>query len=177
VTWFRHADRRYPFLWETSDQPPGRWHGEGEGPVQYLASTPDGAWAELLRHEELANADDLQGVERSLWALEVDEASERIAQAELAADVVTGGLDSYAACRVEARRLLTAGSSSLSAPSAALLAGAARGRRVAGGVVEAPDRDGDVLVLFGPRPIVTGWLCVENGRPSERLLPLVRHFA
>ena len=38
-------------------------------------------------------------------------------------------------------------------------------------------RPGDVLVLFGPRPLVTGWLCVESGRPPERLLPLVRHFA
>ena len=176
MIWFHNADRRYPSLWETSDQPPGRWHGEGEGPVQYLASTPDGAWAELLRQEEIADADDLLGVERSLWALEVDEASERIAEAELAAGVVTGGLDSYAACRVEAR-LLTAGSSALSATSAALIPGAARGQRVAGGVVEAPDRDGDLLALFGPRPNVTGWLCVENGRPSERLLPLVRHFA
>ena len=177
MIWFRNADRRYPFLWETSDQPPARWHGEGEGPVQYLASNPDAAWAELLRHEEIADADDLRGVERSLWALEVDEASERVAQAELAAAVVTGGLDSYDACRVEARRLRTAGSSALSAPSAALLPGAARGQRVAGGLVEAPERDGVVLALFGPRPIVTGWLCVESGRPPERLLPLVRRFA
>jgi hypothetical protein len=35
-------------------QPPMRWHGPGEGPVQYLSDTPTGAWAELLRHEEVA---------------------------------------------------------------------------------------------------------------------------
>ena len=177
MIWFRNVDRRYPFLWETPDQPPARWHAEGEGPVQYLASTPDGAWAELLRREEITEASDLVGVERSLWAVEVDDASERTAEPKLVAGALTGGLASYAACRVEARRLLTAGSSALSAPSAALIPGSARGQRVAGGVVEAPDRDGDVLVLFGPRPSATGWLCVENGRPSERLLPLVRHLA
>ncbi len=38
---YRHADPRFPFLWESNAQPPGRWHGIGEGPVQYLADTPD----------------------------------------------------------------------------------------------------------------------------------------
>ncbi len=176
MIWFRNVDRRYPFLWETSDQPPARWHGEGEGPVQYLASTPDGAWAEFLRREEIADADDLDGVERSLWAIEADDASERVAEPDLAAGVLTGGLASYAACRVEARRLRATGASALSAPSPALLPGAARGQRAAGGLAAAPERDGEMLVLFGPRPSVTGWLCVEAGRPPERLLPLVRHL-
>jgi hypothetical protein len=44
---FRHTDPRFPFLWESTDQPPARWHDRGEGPVQYLADTPDGAWAEF----------------------------------------------------------------------------------------------------------------------------------
>ena len=48
---YRHADARFPFLWESADQPPARWHGSGEGPVQYFADTPDGAWAEFVRHE------------------------------------------------------------------------------------------------------------------------------
>ena len=176
MIWFRNVDRRYPFLWETPDQPPARWHGEGEGPVQYLASTPEGAWAEFLRREEIADADDLEGVERALWAVEVEAASERVAGPKLAAGVLTGGLSSYAACRIEASRLRTTGASALRAPSAALRPGAARGQRVAGGLVEAPDRDGEVLVLFGVRPDLSGWNCVEAGRPPERLLPLVRHF-
>ena len=177
MIWFRDVDRRYPFLWETSDQPPGRWHGEGDGPVQYFGSTPDGAWAEFLRHEEIADPEDLEGIERSLWAVEVGDASEQVAEPKLAAGTLTGGLDSYAACRIEASRLRTRGASALRAPSAALLPGAARGQRVAGGLVEAPDRDGEVFVLFGARPNATGWLCAESGRPPARLLPLVRHFA
>ena len=46
----RRADPRFPFLWESSAQPAGRWHGSGEGPCHYFADTPYGAWAELLRH-------------------------------------------------------------------------------------------------------------------------------
>ena len=68
---FRHCDRRWPFLWESAVQPQARWHGEGEGPVQYLADTPDGAWAEFLRHEEITDEADLAGVSRALWAVSV----------------------------------------------------------------------------------------------------------
>ena len=70
-TGFRHADHRYPFLWESAAQPAGRWHADGDGPCQYLADTPDGAWAEFLRHEEITDPDDLPGITRSLWAVEV----------------------------------------------------------------------------------------------------------
>src|SRR5256884_1317297 len=52
------------FLWETGAQPPARWHGAGEGPAQYFSSTPEAAWAEFLRHEEIREAADLAGVER-----------------------------------------------------------------------------------------------------------------
>jgi hypothetical protein len=53
---FRHADPSLPFLWEDVGQPPARWHGDGDGPVQYFTDTPDGAWAEFLRHEEIKAA-------------------------------------------------------------------------------------------------------------------------
>ena len=102
---------------------------------------------------------------------------ERLVAGPASVGKASGGLASYAACRVEANRLRAAGARALRAPSAALLPGAARGQRVAGGLVEAPDRDGEVLALFGARPRERGWLCVEAGRPPERLLPLVRHFA
>jgi hypothetical protein len=63
---YRHADPRFPFLWETAAQPPARWHGAGEGPVQYLADTPDGAWAEFMRHEGIATESELMNVRRVL---------------------------------------------------------------------------------------------------------------
>jgi hypothetical protein len=172
--WFRHADTRFSFLWESADQPSARWHARGDGPVQYLADTPDGAWAEFLRHEGITEAADLAGVERALWTIEVDETAEAPARPGLDDAVCRGDERSYRACREEARRLRDAGQRALEAPSAALVTGGARGQLVDRGVREAPDRDGRVLVLFGSRPSLRGWLCGDGARPSERLLPLVR---
>lgn len=173
TTWFRNADHRFPFLWEDPSQPPARWHGTGEGPAQYLADTPDGAWAEFLRHEEISDPRDLTGVERDIWAIEVD-SKEPVADPSLPDAVLVGGRASYPRCQLEARRLRLAGATALRAPSAALLAGGARGEVVDGGLVDGTPRDGQVLVLFGPRPTLRGWLCARRGRPSERLLRVVR---
>jgi RES domain len=172
--WFRHADRRWPFLWEHASQPPARWHGPGEGPAQYLADTPDGAWAEFLRHEEITDPADLPGIERHLWAVELPPDEPEPRTPELTADALRGGLDSYAECQREARRLRDSGATSLQAPSAALVEAGARGQLTRAGLVEAAGRDGRVRVLYGSRPDLRGWLCARAGRPSERLLPLVR---
>src|SRR5262249_25125183 len=105
---YRHADPRFPFLWESADQPPARWHGPGEGPVQYFADTPDGAWAEFLRHEGITEESELENVRRALWAIEVPDALHadvpRVDQA-----VLTGGLNTYEECWKEARRLRNRG--------------------------------------------------------------------
>ena len=97
---FRHADSRYPFFWETADQPAARWHGDGDGPVQYLADTPDGAWAEFLRHEEITDPEVLAGIARSIWAVALPEEIDSAADVAIAA--ATGGLASYPACRAHA---------------------------------------------------------------------------
>jgi hypothetical protein len=70
---FRHTDPRFPFLWESAGQPGGRWNDPGEGPVNTFADTPEGAWAELLRHEEITDPADVLEIRRSLWAVEVGE--------------------------------------------------------------------------------------------------------
>jgi RES domain-containing protein len=176
MLWFRHADRRFPFLWESDGQPPARWHGAGEGPTQYLASTPDGAWAEFLRHEEIRDAAELAGIERAMWAVELSEDSEHLSQPALPEAALLGGLDSYPACRVEARRLRANGATAVQAPSAALLPGTARGQRVESGLIEADAVEGRVLAVFGRRPKLRGWLCAQSGRPAERVLGLVRHL-
>jgi hypothetical protein len=169
---FRHADSRYPFFWESAQQPPARWHADGDGPVQYLADTPDGAWAEFLRHEEIVDAAELTGIERSLWAVQLPE---RIDDAEpvTVADPV-GGLASYPACQNYATSRRVAGVTMLRAPSAALIPGAARGEVTDAGLREAPDRDGHVWVIFGRHPELCGWRAVDRGSPPARLLPLVR---
>lgn len=171
---FRHCDHRKPFLWQSDAQPAARWHGDGEGPANYFADTPVGAWAEFLRHEEITDAADLAGVRRSLWVVELPD--EGYAEPKIAARVMTGGLASYAACQAEAQRLRRSGSKRLEAPAAALKPGAARGWSALPATRASPSaRDGRVWVLFGPCSAV-GWPAVVAGAPPEAVLPLVRHF-
>lgn len=172
---FRHADPRYPFLWEEASQPEARWHGPGEGPVQYLCDTPDGAWAEFLRHEEIKDPEDLATIRRAIWAVELgEEASRRV---NLPRKTLTGGPKTYPRCRKEAGRLRRLGATRIVVPSAALLRGAARGWRVDGGLQPGPPRDAKVVVLFGRRPDLVGWPAATEGRPWEELLPFVRHLS
>lgn len=173
TTWFRTVDRRFAFFWESPDQPAGRWHGPGEGPAHYVADTPDGAWAEFLRHEEITDPADLDGISRSLWVLDVPaDASDQVAGPGTAP--ATGGLASYPECQAHARAARAAGATALIAPSAALRSGRACGQRTAAGLVEGPPRDGRVLVLFGNRPDLVGWRAVDSGRPAARLLTLLK---
>jgi hypothetical protein len=140
--------------------------------VQYLADTPDGAWAEFLRHEEITDAADLAGIARSLWAVELPE---RVDEAEpVAIAEATGGLSSYPACQAYAVSRRAAGVVMLNAPSAALVSGAARGEVTDAGLQEAADRDGRVWAMFGRYPDLRGWRTVERGAPPERTLSLVR---
>lgn len=170
---FRHADHRFPPLWESEAQPAARWHAADQGPAHYFADTPDGAWAEFLRHEEITDPADLATVQRAMWAMEIPETG--YAEVQLPRAVITGGEDSYAACQAEAARLLASGANAIQAPSAALKAGGAAGWRVDSGLQQGPARDGRVRVLFGRRPDLIGWRTAV-GRPSADLLPHVRHF-
>jgi hypothetical protein len=178
---FRHADSRFPFLWESANQPPARWHVNGDGPCQYVADSPDGAWAEFLRHEEIIEPIDLDGIARSLWAIEVEDdvlagALEVARNGGIGPDDLMGDEDSYPTCQAYARRARDTGTTELVAPSAALLPGAARGQHTDGDLCEATDRDGQVWVLYGKRPTLRGWRAVERGAPPRRVLDLVRHF-
>lgn len=168
---YRHSDPHHPYTWETSDQPEARWHAAGEGPAHYFATTPDGAWAEFLRHEEIVDVADLQGLrDRAFWILEHEPGP--LAAPNLPDAVLRGGLDTYATCQAEARRLRAEGAGALAAPSAAL----ARGRAA---LVYLDDGEkvrwegSEVVVLFGKRPGLHVRLCAL-GRPSPRILPHVR---
>jgi hypothetical protein len=171
---FRHADPRFPFLWESADQPPGRWHGPGEGPAHYFAGTPDGAWAEFLRHEEITDPVDLATVDRALWAVELGRPP--AAAPALDPEVLAGDPASYEACRAEARRMRARGERGLVAPSAALLPGTPSGFRVEGALQPGPPRAERVVVLFGRRSSLVGWAACATGRPRPDLLRRVRHF-
>ena len=172
---FRQADPRYPFLWTGGSQPAARWHAEGEGPAHYFADTPAGAWAELLRHEEITDPADAATVRRALWAIDVGDAPFK--KVSLPASALTGGRDSYRVCQDHARRLRARGTKRLVAPSAALLSGGAAGREMSdGNERDTNPRDGRVLVLFGAPVNIVGWRAVERGAPPPDVLPRVRHF-
>jgi hypothetical protein len=172
---YRHADPRFPFLWEGASQPPARWHGPGEGPVQYFADTPDGAWAEFLRHEGIAIESEIVNVRRALWAVDLPDDLPAHAP-RLPRSVLTGGIATYEACRKEARRLRARGARAVRTPSAALLPGGARGWKVDGGLQPAPTRDGTVLAVFGLRPDFVGWMAAFAARPRSDLLARVRNL-
>ena len=172
---FRQADPRYPFLCGDAAQPAARWHADGEGPAHYFADTPDGAWAELLRHEEIHDPADVATLRRALWAVELgDEPAKGVT---LRPAVLTGGRDTYWACRAHARRLRARGARRLVAPSAALEPGGAAGREIVGALERtARPRDGRVFVIFGEPAGLVGWKAVEHGAPPAGLISRVRHF-
>jgi hypothetical protein len=171
---FRQVDARYPFLWEDAAQAPGRWHGAGEGPAHYFADTPDGAWAEFLRHEEITEPEDVLTIRRQLWAVDIGDAP--AAPASMPPAIARGGPDTYARCQQEARALRSRGARRIVAPSAAIVAGGAAGFRMDTGVKTASARDGQVFVLFGaPGPII-GWIAAEDGHPAVDLLERVHHY-
>ena len=171
---FRQVDARYPFLWEGDRQPAGRWHAEGDGPAHYFSDTPDGAWAEFLRHEEITDPRDVPTIRRQMWAVDIGEGdAERV---DLPTDVLTGGPDTYARCQKAAAAMRARGVTRLAAPSAALVRGGARGMRVEHGVSSAAPRDGVVVVIFGPPGELVGWIAADAASPAADLLDRVHHF-
>ena len=171
---FRHADPRFPFLWESAGQDPARWHAAGEGPVHYLAETPDGAWAEFLRHEGISDPQDLPGIARSIWSIELPRPPRT--RPHLSSTILMGDMSTYVECRREARRIRRRGAKGLVAPSAALDPASPSGFRTERGLRVAPKRAERVFVLFGLRPDLVGWAACHEGQPRDDLLRRVRHL-
>ena len=177
---FRTCDSRFPFFWSVQSGPQqrsARWHSQGEGPVQYLADTPNGAWAELLRHEEIHDAEDLQGLAATLWAIDVELPDPVGATPRLPIETLQGGRESYGDCQRAARALRNGGAQAMTAPSAALRPGGATGNLGTDPMQPGLRRDGTVLVIFGAAPQAVGWRTAAPGGPPPELLEQVRHFA
>ncbi len=140
----RYSSYDTPF-WARENSDPGRWHVRGDGPTQYLSQSTDGAWAELIRNEELTSEDEAAMVSVQMWAVAVNQAMivdySTFELADLAGfdpDALVD--DDYACCQHEGARLRRLGYAGILAPSAAL-----------------PDATN--LTLFGPR-VASTW-----GRP------------
>jgi len=171
---FRQVDARYPFLWEDARQPAARWHADTDGPAHYFADTPDGAWAEFLRHEEITDPRDLPTIRRRMWAVDIGDAE--LLPVDLPESTLTGGRDSYAACQQAAAALRAQGATRLVARTAALVAGGARPVRVAGGERAAEPRDGHTIVIFGPAGDLPGWIAADEAAPAADLIERVHHY-
>lgn len=172
---FRQTDVDVPFFWEGDRQPAGRWHGPGEGPAQYTSSTPEAAWAELVRHLGIRDPADLVGIVRAMWVIEITELDPPAVPA-LPAQVMTGGTSTYPACRAEAARIRSRGGRWLSAPSAALVAGVPSGWRTEDGLVPGPPIPAVTCVWFGARPDAVGTLAGVGEVPDATILGRVRHL-
>ena len=129
----------------------------------------------MLRHEEIDEIDDLDGIARALWAVELEDIPEALPKLDDA--TVHGDQDSYPACQIEAERIRDAGNEGLVALSAALRGGEVRPWRAVGEAnISAGERSATVVVLFGPRPDLDGWLMVDGGAPPSHVLAHVRQF-
>lgn len=170
---FRNCDIDVPFFWEIDRQPGGRWHAPGEGPVQYTSSTASAAWAEFLRHNGVSDPADLPGIERAIWAIEIDDI-EPTGRPALAPRVLMGDESSYPACQAEAARIRAGGATRLVAPSAAVTATTGSGWRSETGLQVGPRRDEETMVLFGARPSLVAWIAASPGHPEPELLGRVR---
>jgi RES domain-containing protein len=120
----RYSSYDTPF-WVRENSREGRWHNPGDGPTQYLSLSTDGAWAELIRNEELRAEDEVAMVSVSMWAVLIEggviadystfEAAERSGF-----DPEALVSEEYEQCQREGARLRRDGFSGVVAPSAAL---------------------------------------------------------
>jgi RES domain-containing protein len=168
----RYSSYDTPF-WARENSQPGRWHLRGDGPTQYLSQSTDGAWAELIRNEELTTEDEVAMVSVQMWAVAVNQAMIVDYSTFELADAAGFDPDAlveedYVRCQQEGARLRGLGYSGLLAPSAAL-----------------PDAIN--LTLFGPRtastwnrpPLLASSLpatVITKGAPPPGLLAQVRQI-
>lgn len=155
-TAYRYSSYDTPLLARPNSEA-GRWHTLGDGPTQYLSMSTDGAWAELIRREELTSEEEVSLVNISIWAVAVDQVLiadystfEKAASAGFDPEALVD--DDHSRCRQEGKRLRSLGCHGVLAPSAAL-----------------PDTNN--LTIFGPR-IASSWghpPLLASSMPSTRV--------
>jgi RES domain-containing protein len=170
IAW-RYSNYDTPF-WARPNTRDGRWNTAGEVSVQYLAMEPNGAWAELIRAEELRSEDEVATVRMPIWVAAVNEVLidystfERAEAAGFPPDALID--DDWGRCQEEGRRLRDLGYGGVVTPSAAL-------------------PGGKNLAIFGPR-ILWEWrrprllsatipaTVAAIGSPPVGLIGSVRYF-
>src|ERR1700761_6794857 len=142
---FRYSNYDTPF-WVRPHSEAGGGHRGGDEPTQYLSTSVEGAWAELIRTAEIASEPEVALIRMPMWVTQIHlkriadyGTFERAAAAAFPPDALVD--EDYSRCQVEGRRLREAGFQGVLSPSAAL-PGATN------------------LTVFGPR-IASSW----NVRP------------
>lgn len=134
---------------------PGRFHGAGSPPTQYICLHPLGPWAEYLRYHDLRRPEDTADLRLNVWALKLnlddslkldfEETERRTEELEIRPDNLVS--DDHSACRRLAEQLRndSALPKAIVVPNAAL-----PGTRN--------------LVIFGPRvQIPYQWEPIDSG--------------
>lgn len=121
---FRYSAYDTPF-WARDNKTSGRWNSTGTGATQYLSLHPDGAWAELARHENLRTEEELAEVRTTLWTATVHQLNvvdySNFTKAEKAGFPPDALIDDdHTRCQEEAVRLRKLGHAGVLTPSAAL---------------------------------------------------------
>jgi RES domain-containing protein len=123
LTLFRWTSYDVPF-WARANTRPGRWNTEREAPTQYWSMTPEAAWAELVRAEDLRTEADLDLVRMPLWvcripALGLEDLTDAATQTAHGISAEALVADDWTACQRLASTL-RATTRGVMAPSAAL---------------------------------------------------------
>ena len=164
---FRVCDRRYPFLWHTAGQA-GRWNRAGDQPVHYLATTPTVAWAEWIRHQEIVDPADLQGVAAALWAVLIPAhwSDQDLPAGQISMELVLGATPEAENARLALVDQLREQGSDRALPCIRVRDGTEHG--------DALQIPAAMVLLWCAAEQLPGWCCVPEGRPGPELLPLVR---
>lgn len=128
---FRQLAPDLPPLWHsaglggTPQQPAGRWHRDGHAFAQYLAASPAGAWAELIRYLHLRSPEAVAEQRRALWQVyvrldDIADLSTFDLWAASGLDPAAAVADDHSACQDIADWLTESGYRGVLAPSAAL---------------------------------------------------------
>lgn len=122
IAW-RYSNYDTPF-WARANTRDGRWNASREASVQYLAMEPNGAWAELIRAENLRSEAEAATVRMPLWVAAVNEVLvdystfEKAEAAGFPPEALVD--DDWTKCQDEGRRLRDHGYGGVVTPSAAL---------------------------------------------------------
>ncbi len=121
---FRYSNYDTPF-WARPNSELGRWHRVGDEPTQYLSTTVEGAWAELIRTAEISSEPEVALVRMPMWAAQIHlncladyGTFEQAAAAGFPPDALVD--EDYSRCQEEGQRLRAAGFQGVLSPSAAL---------------------------------------------------------